>query len=224
MKISKLAPSKRKKGRWLCYLEDGSILRMGEDEIARFGLYTGMELTGEQRRELEDAVRVREVRMRALGQISMRPLSRKELIDKLMTPPRSRKTDEEGESVQGASEEEAAAAADWLESLGYLDDAEYARALVRRCAAKGCGERKMRDELWKHGVPRELWEEALRENTGTEETLDTLLRAKLKGGTTPDRKELQRIAAGLARRGFSWSDINDALRRYGADTGEDETT
>ena len=29
------------------------------------------------------------------------------------------------------------------------------------------------------------------------------------------------ISAALARRGYSWSDINDALRRYGAETGED---
>ena len=46
MKIEKLEPSRRKQGRWLVHLEDGSILRVGEGEVVSFSLYTGMELDG----------------------------------------------------------------------------------------------------------------------------------------------------------------------------------
>jgi len=33
-------------------------------------------------------------------------------------------------------------------------------------------------------------------------------------GQTPDRKALKRVADGLYRRGFGWSDIQRALRDY----------
>ena len=44
MRIRKLAPSERVGGRWLCHLEDGTILRLGESEVVAFGLGTGKEL------------------------------------------------------------------------------------------------------------------------------------------------------------------------------------
>ena len=47
MRISKLAPSERIQGRWLCHLEDGTILRITENEIVAFGLCSGLELSQE---------------------------------------------------------------------------------------------------------------------------------------------------------------------------------
>ena len=52
MKITKLAPSQRVEGRWLCHLEDGTILRLGENEVVSFGLCSGLELDGEGLEEL----------------------------------------------------------------------------------------------------------------------------------------------------------------------------
>ena len=54
MKLLKLAPSQRVQGRWLLHLEDGSLLRVGENEVVSFGLYAGMELSGERLEELRD--------------------------------------------------------------------------------------------------------------------------------------------------------------------------
>ena len=47
MKIVKLRPSQRVRDRWLAFLEDGAILRLGSGEVAAFGLYAGMELSPE---------------------------------------------------------------------------------------------------------------------------------------------------------------------------------
>ena len=44
MRISKLSPSARVEGRWLCQLEDGTLLTIGEGEVVSFGLGTGVEL------------------------------------------------------------------------------------------------------------------------------------------------------------------------------------
>ena len=124
MKIVKLRPSQRVRDRWLAFLEDGAILRLGSGEVAAFGLYAGMELSPELLERLNAAARQGRVRDKALDLIAARPLSRKELADKLTARPRDR------EKAAAATAEEAAAAADWLEEMGYLNDADYARRVV----------------------------------------------------------------------------------------------
>ena len=214
MRIAKLLPSQRIQGRWLCHLEDGTILRVTENEVACFGLYSGMELTQELRGRLEEAVRRGEAKEKALRLLSGRPMSRKELVDKLTARPR----DKEKEPIP---EELAEEAADRLEELGYLNDAEYARTVARHYAAKGYGERKLRDELWKRGVPREYWDQALEEVQDPTDAMDAFIRRKLMGRTA-DREMLGKLSAALARRGYRWEDIRSALSRYG-ETFEDES-
>lgn len=214
MRITKLLPSQRIQGRWLCHLEDGTILRVTENEVACFGLYSGMELTEELREQLAEAVRRGEVKEKALRLLSGRPMSRKELVDKLTARPR----DKEKEPIP---EELAEEAADRLEELGYLNDAEYARTVARHYAAKGYGERKLRDELWKRGVPRAYWDQALEEVQDPTDAMDAFIRRKLMGRTA-DRETLGKLSAALARRGYRWEDIRAALSRYG-ETFEDES-
>ena len=214
MRITKLLPSQRIQGRWLCHLEDGTILRVTENEVACFGLYSGMELTEELREQMEEAVRRGEVKEKALRLLSGRPMSRKELVDKLTARPR----DKEKEPIP---EELAEEAANRLEELGYLNDAEYARTVARHYAAKGYGERKLRDELWKRGVPRAYWDQALEEVQDPTDAMDEFIRRKLMGRTA-DRETLGKLSAALARRGYRWEDIRSALSRYG-ETFEDES-
>lgn len=209
MKIVKLEPSKHKAGRWLAFLEDGNILRMGENEVVAFGLYTGMELSLEQQEELASASHRSQVRGKALDLLSVRPLSRRELIKKLTAQPRDR------EKAPLASQEEAEETADWLEALGYLDDAAYGRRVVEHYSAKGYGPAKLRDELYRRGVPREFWDDALEGGDDPEAGIDAYLEKKLRG-KTDDPKALKRAADGLMRRGYRWEDIKDRLRRYGA--------
>lgn len=214
MKISKISPSTRVPGRWLCCLEDGDILRVTENEIAAFGLYAGMELTREHRAALTAALEKGAVRDRALRLLSQRPMSRRELLDKLTARPR----DPEKPPADPALAEEVC---DRLEELGYLNDAEYAKTVVRHYSAKGYGARKIRDELWKRGVPRELWDSAVEEAEPPEDGIDALLRRKLRGEAPPDDpKALKRLTDALARRGYRWDDIRSALRRCGAELEE----
>ena len=82
MRIRKLAPSVRVGGRWLCHLEDGTILRLGESEVVAFGLGTGKELDEAELSALTEAARAAQVREKAVELLSARPLSRKELVEK----------------------------------------------------------------------------------------------------------------------------------------------
>ena len=70
MRIRKLAPSGRVEGRWLCHLEDGTILRLGESEVVAFGLGTGKELSGAELSALTEAARAAQVREKAVELLS----------------------------------------------------------------------------------------------------------------------------------------------------------
>ena len=209
MRISKLAPSAHMQGRWLCHLEDGTILRVTENEIAAFGLYSGLDLSPQRLEQVERAARAAAVRDRALELLSARPLSRKELVDKLTARPRNR----DKEPI--ADRESAEAAADRLEELGYLNDEAYARTVAEHYAAKGWGPARIREELYRRGVPRDYWDGALEELAAPDDAIDAFLRKKLRGADLTDPKTWKRAADALARRGFWWEEIKEGLRRYG---------
>lgn len=200
MKIMTLVPSQTVKGRWLLTFEDGTKLKLTDREMVDFSLYQGLDVPEAALEQLRDAAGESQARRRAANILSARPLSRKELEKRLT---------EKGETPQHAQ-----AAADYMEHLGYLDDCAYAMTLVEHYAAKGYGPRKVRDELYRRGVPREFWEEALAQLDEPNDTLDKLVEAKLRRVEAPDRRDLKRVSDALMRRGYAWSDISAALRRY----------
>lgn len=145
-----------------------------------------------------------EAKARALKILERRDVSRKMLIDKL--------------TEKGVADADAEEVADWLCGLGVVNDERFASLIVRHYAAKGYGERRIREELYRRGIDRELWDAALEELTGSDERLDRLLGAKLRGDTSPEN--LQRTQNYLLRRGYSWEDVREATERYlsGKDT------
>ncbi|MGE4276505.1 MAG: regulatory protein RecX [Lawsonibacter sp.] len=207
MVVRELKPSKRIEGRWLAVLEDGSILRLGEGEVIEFALYAGKELSPEETDSLLASTKRSGWKEKALDLLSRKPQSRTELERKLRQ--------------WGALPEEGAAICDRMEELRYLNDPSYAAQVVRHYSAKGFGEKKLRDELYRRGLPREVWDDALAQAQDPAETIDLFV-AKRLDGRPLERKELQKISAALARRGYSWSDINDALRRYATEMEEND--
>lgn len=199
MEIMEVKPSQRKKGRFLVKLEDGNILRVTEEEVLRFSLAAGMELDDESLEALDESAQRSAVRAAAASMIGSRPLSKKELTRRLVR--------------KGADEEDAGEAADWLEDIGAVNDREYAAMLVRHYAGKGYGRARIREEMYRRGVDRELWDEALEELPDQSETLDRLIQKKCRGDLS-DRREVKRVSDSLLRRGFSWNEVKEALRRY----------
>ena len=204
MKVERIERSKHKQERVLVYLEGGNLLRITESELLRFGLYVGLDISPETVVQLQKSGARSETRVRAANMISARPLSKKELTRRLVQ--------------KGAEADDAGAAAAYLENIGALDDAAYAAMLVRHYSAQGYGSARLRDELYRRGVPRELWDAALDELPETDDTVDRLLGAKLRGDVSPEG--LQRAQGYLLRRGYSWDDIRAATERYlsGKDT------
>ena len=206
MRIDEVKKSERKKGRFLVRLEDGNILRVTEEELLRFGLRAGLELDGETLEAVKASVKKSSAKAAAANMIGSRALSKKELTKRLIK--------------KGNDEADAQAAADWLEDIGAVDDTGYAAALVRHYGGKGYGTARVREELRRRGVDRELWDEALEEMPETAEILDRLIQKKCKGDLS-DPKEKKRVSDALMRRGFSWGDVKAAMGRYAEMTEDD---
>lgn len=99
---------------------------------------------------------------------------------------------------------------------GFINDAEYAGSIVRHYAAMGYGPGRIRTEFTRRGVPKELWDDAMEEFPADNSALDRLLASKLRGKDPSDRRERDKAANFLFRKGYSWTEIRAALARYGA--------
>ena len=206
MRIERLEASKHKRGRVLVFLADGACLKITEQELLDFGLRAGDELDETTLARLKEAAGVSNVKATAADLIGKRAMSRASLEKKL--------------KEKGASEAEARYAAEWLEAIGAINDADYAALLVRHCADLGYGPARTREKLYEKGVPRELWDEAMDQLPDNGEQIDRFLQSKLRG-RMPDEKEKKRLTDALLRRGYSWGDVKAAWNRLGSETRED---
>lgn len=205
MTIERIEASRHKKGRVLVFLEDGACLRITEQELLDFGLRSGDELDDKTLQKLKEAAGVSNVKATAADLVGKRAMSRRDLERKLQD--------------RGASETEARYAAEWMEAIGAINDADYAAVLARHCADLGYGPQRVREKLYEKGVPRELWDDALDTLPDSAGQINAFLERKLRG-RVPDQREKKRLCDALLRRGFSWGDIRAAWSRLGAEITE----
>jgi len=204
-RIERIEPLKNTRDRYVLHFEDETELTVTESLLVSFGLYSGRELDEEELRSLKSEIEKQSVKAKAAAMVAARPHSERELKRKLLQ--------------KGSSERYADEAVQWLADLGAIDDLEYARELVRHYSAKGYGKARIRDEFWKRGIPREIWDEALADYSAEEESIRRFVEARLKNGA--DRREIKRVSDALYRRGFSWDEIRSALSKYVDDLPEE---
>jgi len=137
---------------------------------------------------------------RALKILGSRNFSEQEMIKRL--------------TGKGESPEDAEEAVRWLVKLGYINDNDYAVLIVRHYFAKGYGEARIRDELYKRGIPRDLWDDKFAglDSDDIGDAALEFLKKKLRG--SDDRDDLRRASDALVRRGFSYDDARAAINRY----------
>ena len=187
-------------GRLIVSFDNGEELRSTIGAVTELKLYSGKELDEadlEAFRRLSARFLARE---KALELISRRPMSRKELMDKLTS--------------KGETEDTAEYCAGWLEENGFIDEERYAAQIARHYAAKGYGAGRVRAELSRRGLNRELWDEAMAAMPTGDDKLDRFIAARLKD--PEDRDEIRKVSSALYRRGYSWEQIRSALARYNA--------
>lgn len=206
MRIDRIEASKHKRGRLLVFLEDGACLKITEQEALDFSLRAGDELDEMTLKRLKEAGGISDVKATAADLVGKRAMSRAGLEKKLRE--------------KGASEQEIRYAAEWMEAIGAIDDADYAAVLAHHYGQLGYGPAYVRQKLYEKGVPRDLWEDAIALLPEADGQIDAFLQNKLRG-KTPDEKEKKRLTDALLRRGFSWADVKSAINRLGAEIWED---
>jgi regulatory protein len=206
VKIVKLTRAEKNPDVFYAEFEDGGTLKVNVALIADYSLYTGRELNGEEYDALKASAASASAKARALRILGKRNMSRREITDRLV---------QKGESGETAEE-----TADWLENIGAVNDAEYAALIVRHYMSRGYGKMRIQDELYRRGIEKELWEEALRTLQESDNMAYAYLVAKLRG-SVPDKAVTKRVSDALYRRGFSWEEIKSALNMYKSELDTD---
>ena len=192
-------------GSFLVEFDSGEMLRSTLEAVTDARLYVGMELDEAAFEELKKSSSKAIDRRKALEILSRRPYSRRELKDKLLR--------------SGVDEQRAEECVAWIAERGFLDDGEYAGAVARHYAAKGYGAGRVKTELQRRGIERELADETLAELPDNTEKLDAFIARRLSDPS--DRDSVRKVSAALFRRGYSWEEIRAALRRFDSETEED---
>ena len=184
--------------RYLIILDNGTEIKSTLKVITDEYLYSDLEIDQERLIDLKDKSEYSLCELRAMRLIGIQPMSKKGLYDKLI---------QKGEYPIHAEK-----ASNWLEKMGLINDESYAGMVVRHYTAKGFGVTRIKNELYKHGVPKDLWDDAIKDMPDQQDKIDHYLYNHL--DNLDNQKQLNKVKSALLRRGFSWSDINNAIERY----------
>ena len=111
---------------------------------------------------------------------------------------------------------------EWAKEHRYIDDRRYAENYVSWHSA-GKSRRRILSELLLKGIGQELAERLLSEMPPDEESqILLLLRKKHYDPESRDPAERRRIASFLSRRGYSWSEIESAMKKCAEGTSVPE--
>ena len=198
MKIESIDRLENKPGRFAVHFEGGGHIPVSAAQIADFGLYSGRELSDSEYIEMIEGLKLGSSKARALRILGSRSLSAREVEKRLVS--------------KGESEEIARKTVEWLEAVGAVDDEDYAIAIARHYCAKGYGPIRIKDELYRRGIPRDLWDEALGGLDNVGEAAYDFLEKKL--GDSRERADVRRATDALCRRGFGYEEARTIVGKY----------
>ena len=184
--------------RFTLIFDDGRQIKSSLGVITERFLHSGAELSDAEYDELYSASTLSLAKARALRIINTRPMSRREMYDRLVS--------------KGETPDNAELCADWLCDMGLIHDRSYAASVVRHYAAKGYGVSRIKQELKRHGIDRALWDEALEELPEQDDYIERFLRSRLTD--SEDRAQVKKVSDALFRRGYSWEQIKHALNNF----------
>lgn len=187
------------------YELDGELLR-------RYHLQEGMDFDPELLQELHDKSRFRRAYRRACYLLDERDYSYAMMYQKLM------RTYQDRPLCQKVMEQ--------LVQCGSIDDRRYAARLAEYLVeTKRYGLYRASQEMYRKGLDKRLIEDALADLEDTAEENIPLVLEKKYGRvlTDPDDwKTREKVIAGMARLGYNYRSVKEAIEDYFADWEEDE--
>ena len=201
MRIESLKTSPDRAGRYWLTLDTGEKLALYRQTVEDFALYAGKELSEAELSALQNAAGAMSAKMRAVRIVAASSVSKKDLQQRLVQ--------------KGEDPSQAAEAVAWMEDLHLVDDAETARQIVSRCAARGYGLSRTKQTLYEKKIPKQYWDAALAEYPDQTEHILAFLRGR--GSELSDPRQVKKAVDALLRRGHSYAQIRTAMGRMSLD-------
>jgi regulatory protein len=197
--ITDIKQQKRTETRYSIYLDDTYGFSLSDLELSGSSLRVGQELSEQEVQAWQEQSVEAKAYHLALGYVSYRPRSRREMSDYL------RRKDYAPEAIERVIQR--------LEEYRFIDDVEFAAAWIRhRQSLRPRSRRALETELLQKGVDRDVIRAALSKlgDEGQEQMLIDLVAKKRQQSRYQDPDKLMQY---LVRQGFSYDQIKKALAR-----------
>ena len=201
MIIESIKPGKRDKEKLVIRTQCGRYISARIDDA--YMLKVGQEISEEKAETLNRAYDAESVKKSAARSLAHHTMSKADLSKKLRE--------------RGYSGEVAEETAEWFEEKGLVDDAAYARSCASHYKVRGWGKIRIREELRRRGISKELVDEVVSELPSSHDEIRALAEKKLRG-EVPDEAKKQKVIAFLMRRGFKFDEIRAAMSELRFDT------
>ena len=172
-----------------------------ETLVSEFRLFQGKQVDDGLLNDLRERIGATEAMALCNVAVSHRALTERELTDKL--------------AAAGYAGDLVAETIDRCMHLGLVDDARYARTFVESRLRRGMGAHRIQSDLAKRGIDRALIRDLLAEVTDDGQVEDACLeslRRKFGRADLADPKQLGKAQRFLLGRGYSYEQLNAALR------------
>lgn len=183
---------------WEIQIDGGQKIFVNLSVVEKFALREGQEISSGELSEITSADILRKAKKRGMYLLGERDYGKAELTEKL---------------VRTYNREIAEEAVEYICSLGYINDEEYAAKLADYfIKSKHYGVRRAKQEMLRRGLDRELVENTLEDFS--EEELDEELTALIEKkyiNKVSDPDDRRRTVAALVRRGYGFGSVKRCI-------------
>lgn len=199
MLITAIEP--RKSRRSALFLDGEFAMNIDTETLLQAGWRVGREVDDEELFALKQRSEMHRANEKALSLLEYRNHSKQELVEKIR---------------RSTGSSAAQAAADRMEELGLIDDANFARNYARELfSRKGYASSRVFYELVRKGIEKELAQEIVEEFCPDPvEKIEEWIKRKYRGVFATEKERRRGIQA-LQRLGYSYEDIKKALQELG---------
>jgi len=192
----------KKEKKHLCRLvfSDGREQLIDIDVCGNYCLKKGRNITDDELTEIIETSDYERAKSRAIWYLDRQSHTEKGLYDKLIKA--------------GFGKKASARVIARFSELGLIDDRKYAEYYAEKCLDNNISKRETYQKLLLRGVPKDLAKEILSENeTDENEQIAELLNKKYRT-KLENPENVKKVYAALIRKGFSFSAVKDALKKY----------
>jgi regulatory protein len=210
MKITSISAQKRDNNRVNISVDGKYRFSLGISQLIDLGIKVGRDYDDNQLMAFEQESQFGKVYGRTLEYCLMRPHSAREVQTYLYRKTRQTR-DKTGQIQTGIAPEITERVYNRLVGKKYIDDNKFCKYWVdNRSLKKGVSQRKLTAELRAKGISSEIINQALNETDRNDSTEIQKIIVK-KRAMYPDD---QKLIAYLARQGFSYDDIKQAIAEF----------